>query len=702
MAGQRWDLTALLNAADPNAPAVERHLWMVRLLEWLRSVPAEPAAAEAAPAVAAPVPATVELAPPPAAEPPPPAAGNSPTPWPLRRLRHLLNMLDRNPEHRERISVLLQRSMAGLDATGLLADFGFSPRQGFFSELAERLRLATLPGTPQTQDLGELFLLLFEDDEAETAWIEAIDNQTLHRTLALFVPDADARPWRAVMVESIQLLASQFRASGLSAEMRQRMDPALRTDRPFHQVVQAAEGLRASLRELQDDAGSAHAMQALAQQAHYLRAVLAAGLTAADSVRGHLDDYGISVDLVFQINQLRGRAERMEALLACLMGSDPAPDLRRLLGELVRAGIERRGIGKLFTRHYALLARKVTERSADTGEHYITRDSTEYRDMLRMAAGGGAVIGLTTMVKFMLTALALPAFWAGFSAGSNYAISFVVIYLLHWTVATKQPAMTAPSLARRLEGISSSDAALQRFVDEVAHLLRSQFAGIVGNLSAVVPVVLGLQILSWLTFGAPLIGQAQAHYALHSTTLLGPTALYAAFTGVLLFASSLIAGWAENWFVFHRLDSAIAWNPRFIQRLGAARALRWSRWWRDNIAGVTANVSLGMMLGLVPALAGIFGLPLEVRHVTLSTGQIFAALGTLGWPLLNEPGFWWCIAGIPVTGLLNLGVSFALAFRLAMVSQGLKLRDRGRIYAALRQRWRQAPGSFFKPSKPPA
>ena len=77
-------------------------------------------------------------------------------------------------------------------------------------------------------------------------------------------------------------------------------------------------------------------------------------------------------------------------------------------------------------------------------------------------------------------------------------------------------------------------------------------------------------------FGAPPVGTAQAERVLGSLTLLGPTALYAAFTGVLLFTSSMIAGWAENWFVFHRLDSAIAWNPRFVARLGAARAQRWS------------------------------------------------------------------------------------------------------------------------------
>ena len=70
-------------------------------------------------------------------------------------------------------------------------------------------------------------------------------------------------------------------------------------------------------------------------------------------------------------------------------------------------------------------------------------------------------------------------------------------------------------------------------------------------------------------FGAPLVGAAERRHVLESLTLLGPTAFFAAFTGVLLFASSLIAGWVENWFVWHRLDSAIAWNPRIVARLGA-------------------------------------------------------------------------------------------------------------------------------------
>ena len=99
----------------------------------------------------------------------------------------------------------------------------------------------------------------------------------------------------------------------------------------------------------------------------------------------------------------------------------------------------------------------------------------------------------------------------------------------------------------------------------------------------------------------------------------------------------------------------------------------------------------------VPALAAFFGLPIEVRHVTLSMGQLAAAAAALGPQVLLLPEFWWCLAAIPVIGALNLGVSFWLAFRVALRSRGLPLRERGLIAQALRQRLRSQPGSFLRP-----
>jgi site-specific recombinase len=294
-------------------------------------------------------------------------------------------------------------------------------------------------------------------------------------------------------------------------------------------------------------------------------------------------------------------------------------------------------------------------------------------------------------------ALGLSAFWGGFWAGAAYAASFVVIQLLHFTLATKQPAMTAPAMAAKLKDLSGPRA-VDDFADEVTHLVRSQVAAVLGNVLVVFPAVLLLSGAIQLATGHPMIDAKEAEHNFHSLTLLGPTALFAAFTGVLLFASSIIAGWVENWFVLHRLDSAMRYNPRITALLGVERARRWAGFTRTHISGFASNISLGFMLGLIPAFAGFFGLGLEVRHVTLSAGQLGSACAALGWDVVREPALWWSVAALPVIGALNLGVSFYLAFRLALRAHSVTGVDRTRIRGVIRRRWRGAPLSFFWPT----
>ncbi len=654
-----WDLTALLNAADPKAPQPEQHLWLIRLLEWLRHAPVE--------------------------------ADRGATQRPVVRLRHLLGVLDRNPAYRTRVAELLQCILRELDVAALFADFGFAPRMDLWGELGRRIRARILPLTPETRDLGELFALLFPHT-TDADWLLALDEPTLAR-LGDFLVSPNGG-WRAPFLDGILFLGSAVRAAGFSPALRQRMDPELLLEQPFRQLGQVAEQFRLHAENLDAVDGGA----ALRREAQYLRALLDSCRRCAASVQQHLEANGISVDIDFEVGQLLERTARIELLLTCVISPAPARDVAALLSTLVHTASERRSVRALLARHYSLLARKVAERSALTGEHYITRDDVAYRRMLGAAAGGGAVLALTTVVKFLVVALALSAFWSGFAAGVNYAASFVAIQLLGFTVATKQPAMTAPAMAQKLSGIAD-DAAVERFVDEVTHLIRSQAAGIAGNLLAVTPVVLLIQAGSAALFGEPLVTAKATAHTLDALGLLGPTPLFAAFTGILLFGSSLIAGWVENWFVWHRLDSAIAWNPRIVARLGAARAQRWGGYWRRNVSGFASNVSLGLMLGVVPVVAVFFGLPLEVRHVTLSTGQLAAAVGAHGADAMRHAPFWWCVAGIAVTAVLNLVVSFFLAFRVALRSRGIRLADRSRISRAIRARLRRRPLSFVLPGK---
>jgi len=54
---------------------------------------------------------------------------------------------------------------------------------------------------------------------------------------------------------------------------------------------------------------------------------------------------------------------------------------------------------------------------------------------------------------------------------------------------------------------------------------------------------------------------------------------------------------------------------------------------------------------------------------------------------------------LPLIGALNVGVSFYLAFRVALRARNVTGVERARIYAALRARWRRAPLSFFLPPR---
>jgi site-specific recombinase len=196
--------------------------------------------------------------------------------------------------------------------------------------------------------------------------------------------------------------------------------------------------------------------------------------------------------------------------------------------------------------------------------------------------------------------------------------------------------------------------------------------------------------------GQPMITAQEAQAVLAKLHLLHPsTLLFAAFTGILLFASSLVAGWAENGFVLYRLDSAIRYNPRISAWLGSERAQRWASFLRRNISGFAGNISLGLMLGIVPVLMAFFGLGLDVRHVTLSMGQLSAAFATLafeqGLAILREPALWWCLMAIPLIGLANLSVSFYLAFQLASRAHVLGSQDRLRLRQSL---WRRLRGRF--------
>jgi site-specific recombinase len=289
----------------------------------------------------------------------------------------------------------------------------------------------------------------------------------------------------------------------------------------------------------------------------------------------------------------------------------------------------------------------------------------------------------------------------GLAASLNYAISFVLIHFLHGTLATKQPAMTAATMAQHLAG-EEGQVRLRPFVADVAGLVRSQMAAIAGNLALVVPAALLLQALLLAVGADHLPDREHALHYLESLSVFSATPIFAAVTGVLLWLSALCAGWFENWAAYRRLPEAIAASPRLGRLFGKARAQRIADVVGANVAALGGNVSLGFLLGMVPMVALFFGLPLEVRHVTLSTGQLALSAWAHGAGVFALPVFWTAVAGIGVIGFLNLTVSFSLAMWVAIRSVGRGAVSRRRLVRAVLAHLVSAPRDFFLPPRPGA
>lgn len=651
------DLASLLKALDPDADLAQRHVWLIKLFEWIRGDQTS-------------VPAAVS------------------------RVQALMDAVEMQPEVRTRLQAWWQTLMQTVDITTLLADFGFAPRTAFVSELAERLRRKLLPGTPETTDASELFPLV-APTRFDAQWMGALEDAQISRLTQLLSasPKLDALHWQYSLMDALTYCTAQIRATGFAPELRLRMNRATPHARAFHALPADIDELRNAF--FKPDRNEAQLQSAIAQY----RERLDACRQAVNSIYVHLEDHGISVGMVFRLRQLRERILRVRELLDALLSAKPGMAALKLLTRRVITAQESKSIGALISANSTLLSAKMAERSAETGETYITRTREEYREMLGKAMGGGAITAFTTLLKFMVVAVGLSAFWGGFWSSVVYAGSFVVIQLLHFTLATKQPAMTAPAMAAKLKDIGSVDTTspIEAFVDEVTHLVRSQVAAVCGNVFMVVPAVLLVNTLIQVVLGRPMISVADAHHVLETLTVMGPALLWAGFTGGILFAASMIGGWTENWFVLHHLDSAMRHNPRITSVLGGERAARWSGFMRDNISGFASNIALGFMLGLIPAFTGFFGVELQARHVTLSTGQLAAAGASLGLEAFRHWQIWSCILAIPLIGALNLGVSFYLAFRLALQAHNVSNLDRARIRIAIWARLRSHPRSFFMP-----
>ena len=614
-----------------------------------------------------------------------------PGPAAVQRLVFFREFLEGRPLLAAALAARVRALLGATSAVELFAETGLGARHNFLGELAERLASRILPSVPNDRHLREVVSRLLPHEE-DADWLESLPAGEVAALFAV-VFRTDEAPWGARhddLADAADLLAVRAGGLGLRPDMRARANdetvgasPFLRLPRSVSRVTEAAR----------HHSGSADALSGLRGEAS---AEIAACRNVLDVVTGHLETFGTSVDLVFRIDLLGRALDRLESLLEFLAPGPGAPsDGRAFLATLVRQSARESGVRGLVRANARLLSRKIIESAGVTGEHYITASRAEYRQMWGSAAGGGAFMAGATVVKYVLLTLPFAPFFSGFAASVNYAAVFLLIQALHFTVATKQPAATAATLASALEARGTHRDTL---IDLLARTTRSQLAAIAGNIALVMPVAALLGVLWKAGSGHAYFTDAEVH---HSVETLHPlrsgTIVFAILTGFYLWLSSVIGGWLENWSNYNRLPEAVARSAAFGRFLGADRRARLAHRFQRNVSGFGSNVSLGFFLGMTPAVASFFGLPLEVRHVTLSSGALALAAVTLPLDAFLGSPFLWAIAGLAVIAFLNFTVSFALAFTVAARACGLTGRDLRRLVLVVWKALKETPSRFFLP-----
>lgn len=575
-----------------------------------------------------------------------------------------------------------------LRAANFLARAGTASETRLLSEIGNRIARKVLPAVDDGVDLGGVVDALF----IEHATLTASTNSLLGLWSVLVEQSTSLRDGLAraedEVVEGAAIVGASLLQLAVDDDVRVRLPTRRLAQSPFATLARATDALLRSTAE--------NRSACLAD----VDAAIAPARGEIVAVREGLETGSISADLVFRIDVVERLLARL-ALLVQMLDARPGRGPRvltalRTLADERTSDTTLRGLVKESSR---LLARRVVETAGRSGEHYIASTPTEYRHMWLSAAGGGALMAFVAPMKFLLAWLKLPLFFAGLAAGLNYAVAFVLMQVFGLTLATKQPSMTAAALAAAVQ-TELDDGRRRQLVSLIARTTRSQLAAIVGNLGVLVPVSVGVHFGVVALLGRPFLDVAYAGRVLADHHLFASGSIvYAALTGVWLWVSSMAGGWFDNWLRHRRVPDGVRSSRRIRRVLGTQRSEKLAAL-IDHAAGpFVGNVVIGLLLGLTPAFAGFFGLPVDVRHITISTASVTLAALTLGPVGLHLQAILWAVSGLAAVAAMNFAVSFALAMSVALRALDVDATVTRTLLREVFVELRQRPGSFLVPGK---
>jgi site-specific recombinase len=613
-------------------------------------------------------------------------------------MQQMLDFLQQDRQMEVQLQKMFSELFYTRDSQSIFTSVGILESGTFASEFLKQVKHSILPPVAEKRTMNYLLEKVFSRKD-DYVWVRSIPD---HLWIAFFkIAAGGLRQTDSSLIASLTntLTILSFRVSylGLEPEMSHQLKSEMEEAYPFIEQNKKIQTLVHLLK-------SGHANDAFLQSsAEDAIKMLNECEKAIAGIRANTEKSGTSLNQSYMLLRCSQLLKRIFVIIRFITpGALPEHSLINavsLFKSIVESINKRNSVADLYKKNSGMLAYQIAEHKSASGEHYITTTRSEYAAFFYAAVAGGVIIALAALLKALLHKLHMAPFWQYFFYGLNYAIAFVTLFITGASLATKQPAMTASALASTLDS-RKGDVSFQGLALTFGKVWRSQFASFAGNLIVVFPLAYMLSVAWQYLTGTSLLHDPQESLqALRDQNPLTSLCwLYACFTGVCLFTSGIITGYVDNKMIYGNINIRMKEHPGLRKLFNGAVLSRFSDFLMKNMGGIVGNIALGFMLGYAKMIGEFFGIPFDIRHITISTAYFAFGVDGLGNNLSAYDWIWTAIGVIGI-GFFNFLISFGLAFYVAIRSRNVPVSRLPAVAKLIGKYLRKHPQDFIYPPK---
>ena len=626
---------------------------------------------------------------------------------PMRELFHSLKRtnfevflayLKNNEEIKNNFQDYLFLLFSNKSFTKALTDANILSENAFFPELKKRISYKFLPPVEDENTISYIISKVLFNPKSDLDYIKNIKPENGSEFFKLMeIEKISTLPKvKKELLISANILALRSVGNALEAGITKMVPEYKNFDNPFVALQSELDSLICRFKKDKD-------LQIDSKDVDYkqIKIYLQQCLDFVDKAFKNASKFGISSKINQSLLKIRQQLKRIQDIIPILVvdtEEDILTNSKNLVSNTLKYNSHRNNVRELIDDSTRLISHLITSHTAETGTHYIATSSKEYLKMFWKASGGGIIVGFLCIFKMMMSYSHGSEFSHAVLYSLNYAFGFIIIYLLGFTLATKQPAMTAATMAKVLSDESSSEKNYKEFANLVAKLSRTQFIAFVGNVLWSFPVALAIIYgMDW--FLDKNFAVAKADKLLKDLNPIESKAiLHACIAGFFLFISGIISGNISNSSIFNQVPERISQSPFLNQVIGAKNSKKLSDFYTKHWAGIISNFWFGIFLGVIAPLGVFLGLDLDIRHITFSAGNFALALYGKGFDI-DTYTFVISLVTIFLIGAFNFMVSFGLSMLLAFRSRKVNFGELTIIYKTILKYFIKNPLRFFIPLK---